>query len=119
MPTIICMAGIFDTITLTDIERVRQCKELGDKLFIIVRSDKELTKNQPGSYKSEVHRLELVRNITRVDAVVISADNICKTLKMIVPDIYVDWYNPRNKITQESTMCDMLGIKYINKFLKL
>ena len=81
--TIVCASGYFNPIHYGHIEYLEKSKQLGDKLIVIVNSDKQSHLKKGTSFMPENERLKIVRSLRCVDAAILSVDEdrtVCKTL---------------------------------------
>ncbi len=87
----VCTSGYFNPLHKGHIELLRHAKSLGDHLTVIVNNDIQVGLKGSKPFMDEQERCEIVRAVRYVDEVVLSVDNdrtVCKTLKMINPDIF-------------------------------
>jgi cytidyltransferase-like protein len=115
--TIVCASGYMDPLHIGHIEYLEKSKMLGDKLIVIVNSDKQSQLKKGKSFMPEDERLKIVRSIQCVDAAVIAFDDdmsVCKTLKHIHPDIFTNGGDQTNDIIPEKNICKEIGIKLVD-----
>jgi cytidyltransferase-like protein len=117
METIVCVSGYFNPIHCGHIEYFQKAKQLGTKLFVIVNSDKQSILKKGYSFMTEQERLKIVRSISCVDFAIISMDEdrtVCKTLRLIHPNIFANGGDQNNEIIPEKSVCEELGILLID-----
>jgi D-beta-D-heptose 7-phosphate kinase/D-beta-D-heptose 1-phosphate adenosyltransferase len=111
---IVCASGYFNPIHIGHIEYLQKSKDLGNKLVVIINSDKQSILKKGTSFMKEDERLKIVRSLKCVDFAVISVDSdltVCKTLEHIYPDIFTNGGDQNNELIPEKEVCDRLGIK--------
>ena len=72
---IVLVTGGFDPIHSGHIAYFREAKKLGDRLVVGVNSDEWLTRKKGQPFMSLNERLEIVRNLHMVDAVITFDDS--------------------------------------------
>ena len=115
--TLVCASGYFDCLHIGHIEYLEKSKSLGDKLIVIVNSDKQSHLKKGSSFMPEDERLKIVRSLRCVDAAVISVDEdrtVCKTLAHIHPHIFTNGGDQTNDIIPERKVCDEMGTKLVD-----
>ncbi len=103
--TIVCASGYFNPIHYGHIEYLEKSKQLGDKLIVIVNSDKQSHLKKGASFMPEDERLKIVRSLRCVDAAVLSVDEdrtVCKTLSHLHPDIFTNGGDQNNDTIPEA-----------------
>ena len=93
-------AGVFDLFHIGHLNLLKNAKGMCDKLIVGVTSDELATYKGKYPVIPFSDRLEIVRNIRCVDAVVAQTDmnklEMCKKLKANIMFVGDDWYqNPR------------------------
>ena len=63
--TIVCASGYFNPLHFGHIEYLEKSKSLGDKLIVIVNSDRQSYLKKGSSFMSEDERLKIIRSGTR------------------------------------------------------
>ena len=115
--TIVCASGYFNPIHYGHIEYLEKSKQLGDKLIVIVNSDKQSHLKKGSSFMPENERLKIVRSLRCVDAAILSVDEdrtVCKTLSHLHPDIFTNGGDQNNDTIPEAKICKELKIKLID-----
>ena len=115
--TIVCASGYFSPIHVGHIEYLEKSKSLGDKLIVIINSDKQSQLKKGSSFMPEDERLKIVRSLKCVDAAVISVDEdrtVCKTLSHIHPHIFTNGGDQNNEIIPERKICEKMGTKLVD-----
>ena len=115
--TIVCASGYFNPIHYGHIEYLEKSKQLGDKLIVIVNSDKQSRLKKGTSFMSENERLKIVRSLRCVDAAILSVDEdrtVCKTLSHLHPDIFTNGGDQNNDTIPEKDICEKMGTKLVD-----
>jgi cytidyltransferase-like protein len=116
-PTVVAISGAFDPIHLGHIRYINEAAKLGDKLVVILNSDKFLMRKKGFVFMPFAEREEILRSIKCVDDVIASIDEdqtVNKTLELLKPDIFAKGGNAinLNRIPEIPT-CNMLGCKVV------
>jgi cytidyltransferase-like protein len=117
MEKIVCVSGYFNPLHKGHIEYLELAKRIGDKLVVIVNSDKQSILKKGSSFMKESERLEIIRSLKCVDYAVLSIDEdrtVCKTLEAVRPHIFANGGDQNNDTIPERTICDKLGIKLVD-----
>lgn len=117
METIICASGYFSPLHMGHIEYLEKSKKLGDKLIVIVNSDKQSFLKKGTSFMSESERLTIVRSLKCVDMAIIAVDNdrtVCETLRYIQPHIFTNGGDQNNDNIPEKNICEKYGITLVD-----
>lgn len=104
MPSIVCASGYFDPIHPGHIEYLEKSKSLGDKLYVIVNSDKQARMKKGEPFMKCADRMKIVRALACVDAVVEACDedrSVCASLRMIKPDLFTNGGDQNNEGTDD------------------
>ena len=115
--TIVCASGYFNPIHYGHIEYLEKSKQLGDKLIVIVNSDKQSYLKKGTSFMPENERLKIVRSLRCVDAAILSVDEdrtVCKTLSHLHPDIFTNGGDQNNDTIPEKDICEKMGTKLVD-----
>lgn len=94
----------------------KQAKKLGDRLVVILNSDRFLKKKKNYVFMPFKERKEMIEGIRYVDRVVPCIDKdqtVCQTLRKLKPDIFANGGDRTDKNIPEYALCDELGIKMI------
>ncbi len=88
---VVATGGGFDPLHMGHIRLLKEAKELGDVLVVMLNSDEQLRKKKGETfYPSENERKEIIESIKYVDKVIIDPgkDVTCEeALKLVKPDI--------------------------------
>ncbi len=119
---IIAVSGGFDPIHIGHIEMMKEAKELGDKLVVIVNNDNWLKKKKGFAFMNERERKAIVAAIRYVDEVMLTAHpenpedmSVCAELEKLKPDIFANGGDrkPDGDPVPEVDLCARLGIKMV------
>lgn len=117
MPTVVCASGYFDPIHPGHIEYLEKSKKLGDKLFVIINSDKQAAMKKGKSFMKCSDRMKIVRSLACVDAVMEACDDdrsVCASLRLVKPDIFTNGGDQNNEGVPEAVVCEELGIQMVD-----
>lgn len=115
----VCISGYFDPIHVGHLEYIKQAKQLGDHLIVIVNNDHQATLKKGRSFMPEEERVELLKAIRWVDEVVLAIDHdrtVCETLKSISPppNYFCNGGDQNNNSIPEAQICEELGIDLVD-----
>lgn len=113
---IVAVSGGFDPVHIGHIRHFKEAKKLGDVLIVILNRDGFLKKKKGYVFIPEKERKEILEAIQYVDKVVFAVDKdhtICKTLKLIKPDIFANGGDRVKKNIPEVAVCKEMGIKMV------
>ena len=111
---IVVASGYFDPMHYGHVEYLQKSKDIGDKLIVIVNSDKQASMKKGQAFMPAAERVRLVRALECVDAAVIAVDDdrtVCKTLSLLHPHIFTNGGDQTNQSIPESKVCTELGIQ--------
>jgi len=127
----VCVSGGFDPIHIGHVEMMKEAKELGDRLVVIINNDNWLKKKKGFVFMDEQERKAIVEAIKYVDEVVITdhpenpegagAMSVSSTLEKIHPDIFANGgdrdeknaQDPNSSLYHDIKTCEWLGIKMV------
>lgn len=124
----VAISGGFDPIHVGHVEMMKEAKELGDKLVVIVNNDNWLKKKKGFAFMPEQERKAIIEAIKYVDEVVITSHpespsdmSVCKELEAIHPNIFAnggdrdkkDADTSSSSLNPEQALCQKLGIKLV------
>mmetsp|Transcript_2751 Transcript_2751/g.4612 ORF Transcript_2751/g.4612 Transcript_2751/m.4612 type:complete len:153 (-) Transcript_2751:65-523(-) len=116
---VVCASGYFDPLHYGHIEYLQKSKDLGDKLVVIVNNDVQAGIKKGAPFMPARERVRLVRSIACVDAAIESVDtedeSVCKTLRILHPDIFTNGGDQFNTGIPEADVCRELGIAMVDK----
>ena len=124
----VAISGGFDPVHIGHIEMMKEAKELGDKLVVIINNDNWLKKKKGFAYMNENERKAIIEAIRYVDEVMLTGHpenptdmSVCAELEKLKPDIFANGGDRDKKDAQiktsslnpEQTLCQKLGIKMV------
>lgn len=115
-PIVVAVSGGFDPLHSGHIKMFNNAKKLGDKLIVILNSDKFLIKKKGYIFMGIKERKKIIENIKAVDKVILCIDKdqtVRKTLERIKPDIFANGGDRARDNIPEKEVCDRLGIKLV------
>lgn len=89
----IVISGYFNPLHIGHIELIKSARRLGERLFVIVNNDKQVSLKGSVAFMPEDERLSIVSNIIGVDAAFLSIDKdltVRESLQKINKDYGVD-----------------------------
>ena len=115
--TVVAVSGYFDPLHIGHLEYLEMAKELGDKLVVIVNSDKQAILKKGKPFMKEDDRLEIVASLKCVDEVFLSIDkdnSVCKSLEAIKPDIFANGGDRSLSEIPETAVMEKYNIKIVD-----
>ena len=113
---IVAVSGGYDPVHIGHIRQFKQAKKLGDKLYVILNSDRFLIEKKGFVFMPFKERKEILESIRYVNKVIPCIDkdqSVCKTLMKLKPDIFAKGGDRRKKNTPEVDICRRLGIRIV------
>ncbi len=113
---IVAVSGYFNPIHIGHIRMFQEAKKLGTKLVVIVNNDKQVKIKGSIPFMNEKERIEIIKAIKQVDQVILSIDkdkSVCKTLKMINPDIFANGGDRKLDNIPEYKICKEINCKMV------
>jgi D-beta-D-heptose 7-phosphate kinase/D-beta-D-heptose 1-phosphate adenosyltransferase len=115
--TTVAVSGGFDPVHIGHIRYFKAAKKLGDKLVLILNSDRFLKNKKGYIFMPFKERKEILENIKYIDKIIPCIDKdqtVCKTLRKLKPDIFANGgdRNAKNVIS-EKKICKEVGIKMV------
>lgn len=113
----VAISGAFDPIHVGHLRYIREAAKLGDRLVVILNSDDFLISKRGFIFRTLEDRKEIMESIKGVDEVIASVDEdqtVCKTLRLIKPDIFAKG-GPRTgpENIPEAETCRKIGCKLV------
>ena len=113
----VATSGYFDILHEGHIELFEQAKALGDRLIVILNTDKQSILKKGFVFMTQESRKKIIESIKWVDEVVYSIDEDttqCKTLEMLKPNIFAKGGDRTKEEIPEAEICKQLGIKIVD-----
>lgn len=125
MPRLIIASGYFNPLHRGHIDYLRNSKELGGDLLVIINNDAQVKLKGTKEFQDEQERLYIIKNLSCVDFVVLSIDidsSVSKTIEEIDSLIGNDYHsmvfaNGGDALSincPEKDVCDRLGIRMVD-----
>ena len=115
--TVVAVSGYFDPLHVGHLEYLEMAKQLGDKLIVIVNSDKQAELKKGKSFMNENERVEIIGALKCVDEVFLSIDedkSVCKSLEAIKPDIFANGGDRSLSEIPETAVMEKYNIKMVD-----
>jgi D-beta-D-heptose 7-phosphate kinase/D-beta-D-heptose 1-phosphate adenosyltransferase len=118
----VAISGGFDPIHVGHIEMMKEAKELGDKLIVIVNNDNWLIKKKGFAFMPQAERKAIVEAIRYVDEVMLTSHpenpsdmSVCAELETLKPDVFANGGDrkPDGDPVPEVELCQKLGIELV------
>jgi len=120
---VVAISGGFDPLHIGHVEMMKEAKELGDKLVVIVNNDNWIKKKKGHqSFMPEQERKAIIEAIRYVDEVIITSHpenptdmSVCAELEKLKPNIFANGGDrkPDGDPIPEVELCSRLGIELI------
>lgn len=126
--TTVAISGGFDPIHIGHVEMMKEAKELGDKLVVIINNNNWLMKKKGFVFMDEKERKAIIEAIRYVDEVIITSHpenpsdmSVCAELEALKPDIFAnggdrdkkDAEKTTSSLNPEQALCQRLGIELV------
>ena len=112
----VAISGGFDPPHVGHYRLFKAAKKLGDKLVVILNSDRFLMKKKGYVFMPFKERKEVLESCRWIDAVVrcIDADQtVCRTLAKLRPDIFANGGDRGKGNVPEADVCKKYGVKMV------
>lgn len=117
---VVAVSGGFDPIHIGHVRLFNEAKKLGDELVVILNNDNWLKKKKGYSFMSQKERKEIIEEFQAVDRVVCTFHpenakdmSVCKELKKIKPDIFVNGGDRTKSNIPEVPVCESIGCEMV------
>lgn len=124
MKKVVITSGYWNPLHIGHINLIREAKELGDFLVVIVNNDEQVKIKGSLPLMPEQERMEIIKALRYADKVVLSIDrdrSVAKSLEMIAKlypgELFFAKGGDRNSSNipeSEKKVCEEFGIKVIN-----
>lgn len=87
----VAVSGGFDPLTPGHVEYMKQARELGDRLIVIVNTDEFLKRKKGYAFMPLEDRIKIIESVRYVEEVVVCIDEddtVGDTIKLLKPDIF-------------------------------
>ena len=122
MVNIVIISGYFDPLHSGHLEYIKQAKEYGNELWVIVNNDLQVILKKEKSFMNEIERIKILMSLKNVDRVILSRDEdrsvnrtllILRGLFPLQEFIFANGGDVNRRNCREEKQCKLLGIKTI------
>lgn len=113
---IIAVSGGFDPVHIGHIRQFKSAKKLGDRLYVILNSDRFLKNKKGFIFMPFKERKEILESIKYIDKVISCTDkdqSVCKTLAKLKPNIFAKGGDRTLGNIPEADVCRKYKIKMV------
>jgi len=117
---VVAVSGGFDPLHIGHLQMIKEAKELGDKLVVILNNDNWLKKKKGYVFIPQEQRKAILEAIRWVDEVVLTSHpentedmSVSKELEKIKPDIFANGGDRTRKNIPEVEVCKKINCKMI------
>jgi len=117
---VVAVSGGFDPLHIGHLQMIKEAKELGDKLVVILNNDNWLKKKKGYVFMPQEQRKAILEAIRWVDEVVLTSHlentedmSVSKELEKIKPDIFANGGDRTRKNIPEVEVCRKINCKMI------
>lgn len=112
---IVATSGYFNPLHIGHLNYLKAAKKLGNKLIVIVNNDIQC-KFKGNNFMNETERMDIIAELKCIDEVILSIDTdktVCKTLKLLKPNIFANGGDRFANNIPEYNLCKKMGIKMV------
>jgi len=113
---VVAVSGGFDCLHAGHIKYFKEAKKLGDKLVVMLNSDRFLEEKKGFVFMKYLERKEIIEALECVDLVIPVIDEdqtVCKALRALQPNIFAKGGDRTIENIPEKAICEELGIKMV------
>ena len=117
---IVAVSGGFDPVHVGHLDMLKEAKELGDELIVILNNDNWLRLKKKHVFMEESDRKEILESFKFVDRVVFTLHksntkdiSVCKELELFRPHIFANGGDRFADDIPEFKLCKKLGIEMV------
>lgn len=117
---IVMVSGGFDPVHVGHLDMLKEAKELGDELVVILNNDNWLKLKKGHAFMNEEDRKEILESFKFVDRVVITSHepntkdiSVCRELELLKPHIFANGGDRKEDNIPEYEICKRLGIEMV------
>ena len=103
MSKLVIISGYFNPLHVGHLDYIATANSLGDELWVIVNSDKQVGIKGSVPFQSEEDRLRIVKHLKSVDSAFLSIDDdgtVIKTLEILLCVAKKDGYKKLERISE-------------------
>lgn len=117
-PKIVCLSGYMDPLHIGHLEVIKQAKQLGDYLIVIINNTSQTISKKGYEFMPAEQRIEIVRSLKYVDECILSIDSddsVAETLLSLSPSptYFVNGGDRSFPNVKEAKVCKDKGIEMI------
>jgi cytidyltransferase-like protein len=117
---IVMVSGGFDPVHVGHLDMLKEAKELGDELVVILNNDNWLKLKKGHAFMNEEDRKEILESFKFIDRVVITSHepntkdiSVCRELELLKPHIFANGGDRKEDNIPEYEICKRLGIEMV------
>ena len=113
----VAVSGYFNPLHIGHIRLLKEAKELGDYLVVILNNDQQVKLIGSVPFMKIADRKEIVESLKYVDEVFISIDkdkSISQSLTQVKPDIFANGGDRHQEEIPETKVCQDYNIKMVD-----
>jgi len=117
---IVCVSGGFDPVHVGHIRLIKEARQLGDKLVIIMNNDNWLLKKKGFVFMQEAERKEVLNSLKYVDEIIVSEHesdcsdmSVCSELRLVKPSVFANGGDRKSDNTPEYLVCEEMDIEMV------
>ncbi len=113
----VAVSGYFNPLHIGHIRLLKEAKELGDYLVVILNNDQQVKLKGSIPFMKIADRKEIVESLKYVDEVFISIDkdkSISQSLTQVKPDIFANGGDRHQEEIPEAKVCQAYNIKMVD-----
>ena len=113
----VAVSGYFNPLHIGHIRLLKEAKELGDYLVVILNNDQQVKLKGSVPFMKIADRKEIVESLKYVDEVFISIDkdkSISQSLTQVKPDIFANGGDRHQEEIPETKVCQAYNIKMVD-----
>ena len=117
---IVCVSGGFDPVHVGHIRLIKEARQLGDKLVIIMNNDNWLLKKKGFVFMQEAERKEVLNSLKYVDEIIVSEHesdcsdmSVCSELRLVKPSVFANGGDRKSDNTPEYLVCEEMDIETV------
>lgn len=117
---VVAVSGGFDPLHVGHVEMIKEAKELGDRLVVILNNDNWLKKKKGHIFMPQAERQEIIEALKNVDRVVLTGHkpndkdaSVCRALEELKPDIFANGGDRVQDNIPEVATCKKIGCRMV------
>jgi D-beta-D-heptose 7-phosphate kinase/D-beta-D-heptose 1-phosphate adenosyltransferase len=117
---IVMVSGGFDPVHVGHLDMLKEAKDLGDELVVLLNNDNWLRLKKGFAFMNESDRKEILESFKFVDRVLITFHepdtkdiSVCRELELFKPHIFANGGDRKEDNIPEYEVCKRLGIEMV------